>query len=93
MLLTYTARRWGGELAGTFVGRRPDSDFSGLLPPVTYAAGYGRIDLGGWFALNPRVTAYVNVGNALNRKYDEAAGYPALHANFRAGMRFRVGGE
>ncbi len=93
LLLTYGGRRWGGDLGGTFVGRRADSDFEGLVPPVTYAAGYGRLDLGGWYALTPRMTAYIEIGNALNRHYEEAAGYPALRANFRAGMRFRVGGE
>jgi outer membrane cobalamin receptor len=93
LLLIYTSRRWGGDLGGSFVGRRPDSDFLGLTPPVTYAAGYARVDLGGWFALDRHLTAYVQVGNALNRHYNEAVGYPALTANFRAGMRFRVGGD
>ncbi len=93
LLLTYTARRWGGDVGGSFVGRRADSDFLGLMPPVTYAAGYARVDLGGWYALTPRVSAYVQVGNALNGHYEEAAGYPALRANFRAGFRFRLGGD
>ncbi len=93
LLATYSGQRWGASLAGTFVGRRPDSDFLGLVPPVTYAAGYGRVDVGFWRALNHYATAFVNVENVGNRKYDEAAGYPALRANYRAGMRFRVGGE
>ncbi len=93
LLLTYSARRWGADLGGTFVGRRPDSDFLGLTPPVTYAAGYARMDVGGWYALNSRLTAYLQLGNALHRHYEEAVGYPALKANFRAGMRFRVGGD
>ncbi len=93
LLLTYSAHRWGGSLGGAFVGRRADSDFLGLTPTVTYAAGYARFDLGGWYALTPRVSAYLQVGNLLNHRYEEVAGYPALKANFRAGMRFRVGGE
>ena len=93
LLLSYSGLRWGGDLAGTFVGRRVDSDFFGLQPPVTYSAGYGRVDLGVWRALNSRLTAYVNVENLLNRHYEEAAGYPALSANFRAGLRFRLGGD
>ena len=75
------------------MGRRPDSDFLGLLPPVTYAAGYGRLDVGFWRAINRYTTAFVNVENVTNRKYEEAAGFPALKANYRAGMRFRLGGE
>ena len=40
-----------------------------------------------------RVTAYANVENALDRRYNEVVGYPALPINFRAGFRFRIGGE
>jgi vitamin B12 transporter len=93
LLAVYTSRRWGGNLGVTALGRRADSDFLGLLPTVTHSAGYVRVDLGVWRAITSRVTAYVKVENALNRHYEEAAGYPALRANFRAGMRFRVGGE
>ena len=93
VLLNYSSRRWGGQIGGTFLGRRVDSDFLGLLPPVNHTAGYGRIDLGGWYALTSHMTAYLNVGNLLDRRYEEAAGYPALGFNFRAGMRFRLGGE
>jgi outer membrane receptor protein involved in Fe transport len=75
------------------VGRRFDSDFSGLQPPIDHAAGYARVDVGGWYAITSRITAYVNLENALDRHYNEVVGYPALGANFRAGMRFRIGGE
>jgi len=90
-LLSYLGNRWGGTLGGSFVGRRVDSDFSGF--GIDHAAGYVRVDVGGWYALNSRMTAYVNVENALDRHYNEVVGYPALGANFRAGMRFRIGGE
>lgn len=91
LLVSYVAGRWGANLGGTFLGRKVDSDFLGL--GVTHSAGYARLDLGGWYAIHPRVTAYANIENLLNRKYEEAAGYPALKANFRAGFRFRIGGE
>jgi iron complex outermembrane receptor protein/vitamin B12 transporter len=91
MLLSYEGTRWGGSLGGSFVGRRPDSDFLGF--GIDHAAGYVRADLGGWYAVRPRVTAYVNVENALDRRYNEVVGYPALPINFRAGLRFRIGGE
>jgi outer membrane cobalamin receptor len=91
VLLSYLGRRWGANLGGSFVGRRPDDDFDGL--GILHAAGYARVDLGGWYAINSRITAYANVANALNDHYNEVVGYPALTANFRAGMRFRIGGE
>jgi vitamin B12 transporter len=95
LLLNYAATKWGGNLGGSFVGRRTDSDFFALPPnqSINHAPGYARVDFGGWYRIHSRVTAYVNVENALNRHYEEVVGYPALRANFRAGLRFRVGGE
>jgi vitamin B12 transporter len=90
-LFTYLGTRWGANVGGSFVGRRPDNDFLGFN--VDHAAGYARIDLGGWYAINSRMTIYANVENALNDHYNEVVGYPAMTANFRAGMRFRLGGE
>jgi vitamin B12 transporter len=90
-LFSYLASRWGANLGGSFVGRRPDSDFENF--GINHAAGYARIDLGAWYAINSRVTAYANIQNALNDHYNEVVGYPALTANFRAGVRFRLGGE
>ena len=91
LLLSYLGSRWGANVGGSFVGRRADSDFYGF--GIDHAAGYVRADLGGWYAVRPRVTAYVNVENALDRRYNEVVGYPALPINFRAGVRFRIGGE
>jgi vitamin B12 transporter len=90
-LLSYLGTRWGANLAGSLVGARPDSDFYGF--GIDHAAGYVRVDLGGWHAFNSRVTAYANIENALDRRYNEVLGYPALPINFRAGLRFRIGGE
>jgi vitamin B12 transporter len=90
-LLSYLGNRWGANLGGSFVGRRSDSDFLGF--GIIHAAGYARVDAGGWYAITSRVTAYVNVENALNDHYNEVVGYPALTANFRAGFRFRIGGD
>lgn len=89
--LSYLGTRWGANVGGSFVGRRPDDDFFGFN--IHHAAGYVRADVGGWFAVHPRVTAYLNVENTLDRRYNEVVGYPALPINFRAGLRFRIGGE
>ncbi len=89
--LAYLGSRWGANLGGSFVGRRADSDFFGF--GIDHAAGYVRADVGGWYAVHPRVTLYANVENALDRRYNEVVGYPALPVNFRAGVRVRIGGE
>jgi vitamin B12 transporter len=91
VLLSYLGSRWGANLGGSFVGRRADSDF--LIFNIDHAAGYVRADVGGWYAIHSRVTAYATVENALDRRYNEVVGYPALPINFRAGFRFRIGGE
>ncbi len=90
-LLTYLGPRWGGNLGGSFVGPRPDSDFDGFN--ITHTPGYFLLNAGGWYKINSRVTVYANAENVLNRFYEQVTGYPALGANFRAGMRFRIGGE
>ncbi len=90
-MLSYLGSRWGANVGGSFVGRRADSDFDGF--GIDHAAGYVRADLGGWYAVRPRVSLYANVENALDRRYNEVVGYPALPVNFRAGVRFRLGGE
>ena len=90
-LLSYLGRRWGANLGGSFVGRRPDSDFFGFN--IDHAPGYVVVNAGGWYAINSRMTAYVNIENLLDKQYNEVVGYPALGINVRAGMRFRIGGE
>jgi outer membrane cobalamin receptor len=91
LLATYLGPRWGANLGGSFVGRRTDSDFLGFN--IDHAAGYALVNLGGWYAINSRIIAYANAENVLNQHYNEVVGYPALTANFRAGLRFRIGGE
>jgi outer membrane receptor protein involved in Fe transport len=89
--LTYLGGRWGGNVGGSFVGRRADSDFLGF--GFNHASGYVRVDVGGWYLVHSRITVYANIENALDKRYNEVVGYPALPVNFRAGLRFRIGGE
>jgi outer membrane cobalamin receptor len=91
LLLSYHRPHYGLTLGGSFIGRRPDSDFLGY--GYTYAAGYARVDAGGWYQVTRNVSLYVNGENILNKHYEEVLGYPALTASVRAGMRFRFGGE
>ncbi len=93
LLATYSRRKYGLTLGGTFIGRRPDSDFFVLPVPLTHDAGYARIDAGGWYRINGHVTAYATAQNLLNKNYEDALGYPGLRASFRAGMRFSFGGD
>jgi outer membrane cobalamin receptor len=94
LLLTYTKAKWGSSIGVVAEGRRPDSDFLfGFIPPIYYAAGFARVDLGGWYSFTHHITAYANLNNAFDNHYNEVLGYPALGINVRAGMRFTFGGE
>lgn len=89
----YFGVRWGGNLSAVYIGRRADSDFGLVFPAVTTADPYARFDISGWYQVNRWATAYAVVENFFNRRYEEIVGYPALKANFRAGMRFRIARE
>jgi outer membrane cobalamin receptor len=91
LLTSYVGTRWGADVSGNFVGRRPDSDFFGY--GFDHTPSYVLVNAGAWYNLTSRVTTYVNLENLLDRSYEEVIGYPALGINFRAGMRFRIGGE
>ena len=71
--------------SGALVGSRVDSDFAGL--GMTRNAGYGLLNLQTDFKLSEKISLFAVVNNALNRKYMEVLGYPALRANFRIGIR------
>lgn len=55
--------------------------------------GYTRADAGFSYQLPRGVEIYGRVNNLLNRKYEETFGYPALRANFVAGMKFAFPSE
>jgi outer membrane cobalamin receptor len=93
VLTTYKGSHWGASLAGSFVGRRTDFDFEEFPVTLLSLPGYARLDASGYRDINRHVTAFATVQNLLNRKYEDVAGYPAYKANFRAGLRFRFGGE
>ena len=71
------------------VGRRADSDFSGI--GLRENEGYARLDARARSKLARGFEAFVVAENVLDREYQEALGYPALGRSVRAGLRFRSG--
>jgi outer membrane receptor protein involved in Fe transport len=63
------------------------------LPCLFDNPGYTRADAGFAYRLHPAVEIYGRVHNFLNRKYEESFGFPALHLNFLAGVRFTFRGD
>jgi vitamin B12 transporter len=77
------------DAAGTFVGRRSDSDFSALQPPITSAAGYWLWRAQATAKVTSTATAYVRVENLTDKDYMEPLGYPAWRRTVHAGLRVR----
>jgi vitamin B12 transporter len=84
-------RQFQGNIAGTFVGRRTDSDFLGL--GYTSDPGYVRVDIAASYPIWTRASVIGHVTNLFNKQYQDALGYPALGRAAYIGMRFRLGGE
>ncbi len=55
--------------------------------------GYTRADAGFSYKMPYGVEIYGRLNNFLNQKYEEIFGYPALHLNFVAGMKFSLPAE
>jgi vitamin B12 transporter len=78
-----------------YVGERADSDFLGLglaNDPAYRNPSYTRLDARLRVRLVSSLEAFVVADNLLDAEYQEAAGYPALGASVRGGLRLRVGG-
>jgi len=80
-------RRMNVTSTTNFVGRRQDSDFVGLEPPLIWNNGYTDTDLSWSYRAFRHMTYYGLVGNLFNQKYMEVLGYPALKRTYRAGIR------
>jgi outer membrane receptor protein involved in Fe transport len=63
------------------------------LPCLFTNKGYFRADAGFAYRLPRGVELYGRLNNFLNRKYEESFGFPALHLNFLAGVRFSFPAE
>jgi outer membrane receptor protein involved in Fe transport len=72
----------------TYVGNRVDSDFEGLVPPLTSDPSHTRWDLAWTYRFSKRLAYVGAITNVLDRSYMEALGFPALPIQFRTGGRF-----
>lgn len=101
MLLYSPHPRYGFGFNGLMAGPADDSTFltdaffgdTLLLPNHDLLAGYQLIGFSGWYELERHITLYTSMSNILDEHYQAAFGYPALPFNFRAGVRFTLGGK
>jgi vitamin B12 transporter len=87
--LAWAGTRGSIDLAGTLVGRRVDSDFSSLVPPLTSNDGYTQWDVRASARLTRHFSITGAVDNLADHQYMEPLGYPALGRAVRGGVRIR----
>jgi vitamin B12 transporter len=83
----WAVNRFSADVHGTFIGRRVDSDFSSLVPPIVENTGYQTWDAGATYEIAPAVTLYIRVDNVADRDYMDPLGYAAWRRTARAGAR------
>jgi vitamin B12 transporter len=101
--LGYSKPKFTLSLSGYLVSRRDDSTFLSdaffnnvttvLLPNRNLAPAYQKIDFGGSYRFNHRLSFYSSVENLANQHYDAAFGFPSLPLTFRTGFKLTLGGE
>ncbi|HWY71070.1 MAG TPA: TonB-dependent receptor [Terriglobales bacterium] len=70
-----------------YVGRRADSDFEALFPPLTNSSPYTNWNLAGSYRVSRQLSFVASIENLLDRTYMEALGFPALRIAYRVGVR------
>jgi vitamin B12 transporter len=85
--VSWTDARLSLDLFGSFVGKRVDSDFSSLEPPITSNDGHTTWDVRASYRITNRLALTAAIDNLTNAAYMEPLGYPALGRAVRAGIR------
>jgi len=83
---------WDGQRAMlstnlVYVGRRGDSDFEALFPPLTTSSPYTNWNLAGSYRISKQLSLVGSIENLLDRTYMESLGFPALRIAYRSGVR------
>ena len=102
-MVSYTRTRLNLALKGAFASRSDDSTFldgltpnfdnSLLLPNRDLDHGYVKLDLGGIYQLQSKVSVFAQMDNLLNDQHIAPIGYPSLPLTVRAGLKVRLGGD
>lgn len=89
--LSYSDHGWSAAAVVTYVGSRPDIDFQQYPSPRVALPAYTTLDLSGAMPLlrsgSSSVALTARVENALDRRYQEIANFPALGRTVLLGAR------
>jgi vitamin B12 transporter len=85
---------WNGagasiDLSASPIGRRVDSDFSSLEPPIDVDEAHAQLDLRALVRLTRQLSLTGAIDNLTDSQYMEPLGYPALGRAVRLGVRVR----
>jgi outer membrane cobalamin receptor len=87
LTLAVTRNRLTADITGTFVGRRVDSDFSSLEPPLESNDGFATWDVRAAYRLVSALSVTFAIDNLGDADYMDPLGYPALGRAVRVGAR------
>jgi outer membrane receptor protein involved in Fe transport len=91
VVATFTRGRLAADLSGYFRGRALSEEPNyGASSGLFWNSGFANVGLNMNYALGKGVTAYGNLRNVLNRRYEEVFGYPSLKLNFVAGLKWTI---
>jgi vitamin B12 transporter len=85
--LGWNSGRASVDVTGSLVGRRVDSDFSSLEPPILFNEGYRQWNVRAAGRVTRRLWITAAIDNLADRQYMEPLGYPALGRAVRVGVR------
>jgi vitamin B12 transporter len=85
--LAWARDRLTADVSAVFIGRRVDSDFSSLEPPIESNDGYMTWDLRAAFRVVGPLSITGAVDNLTDADYMDPLGYPALGRALRIGLR------
>jgi vitamin B12 transporter len=85
--LGWTLSRLSADVTGVFIGRRVDSDFSSLEPPLLSNTGYATWDVRAAYRVGGPVSIIGAADNLADADYMDPLGYQALGRAFRLGAR------
>jgi vitamin B12 transporter len=87
--LAWSQGRVDASVTGIVVGRRTDSDFASLDPPIVEAPAYAVVSLSTRYRAASRVDVTLRVENLGDTQYMEPLGFPAWGRAVHAGVRVR----
>src|ERR1022692_3516413 len=91
VVATFTRGRLAADLNGYFRGRTLyEEPYLGASNGLFWNPGFANVGVNLNYALGRGVTAYGNLRNALNRRYEEVFGYPSPKLNFVSGLKWTI---